>query len=67
MPNILQADKMTSTDELKREKHQLEGMKYDILISPLSDGAFPGEWHCGECDRGDVSATRLPDEKSARQ
>ena len=58
---------MTTTVEVQREKFQLEGTKYDILISPTSDGAFHGEWHCSSCDRGDVSAARLPDEKSARQ
>jgi hypothetical protein len=42
-------------------------MQYDILISPTADGAFHGEWHCSSCDRGDASAMRLPDEKSAAQ
>jgi hypothetical protein len=67
MPNPLQADKMTTTDELQREKFQIEGMKYDILISHAGSGDFHGEWHCSRCDRGDVSANRLPNEKSARQ
>jgi len=58
---------MTTTVEVQREKFQVEGTKYDILISPTSDGAFHGEWHCPSCDRGDVSAMRLPDAKSASQ
>lgn len=56
-----------TTDELHRDKYQLEGRKYDILVSPTSDGAFHGEWYCDDCHRGDISASRMPDEKSARQ
>jgi hypothetical protein len=67
MPESHKAGQMGTTNEIHRETYKLEAMKYDILISPSSDGAFHGEWQCPSCDRGDVSAVRLPDEKAARQ
>jgi hypothetical protein len=57
----------TNTDEQQRTSIRIDGRKYEIIVSHTGGGDYRGEWHCPQCERGDVSTTRLPDEAHAEQ